>query len=390
MQVLGLILYGAVWVGNAAVLIYSLNWFYGSGLPHKVLKYVRLVHGLLVFAIPVTLGYLLGPALLGLSALPRRPVGYSILGAYVVICCSAALVYLPWVTLKRLMHRPKALLHNNTETVNVAMALGYKPIGRGKNTQMARLPGNNIFTVDFTEKSIHLPQLPAALDGLSILHLTDLHLHGTPDREFYYHIMDRCRSWDPDVIAYTGDTVDTYHHHRWILPILGRLRFRHAAFAVLGNHDSWYDPMVVRRRLKRLNWTVVGNSWQHHELARTPVTVIGNESPWFRPAPKLDDCPKDTFRLALSHTPDNMQWARRNHVDLLLAGHNHGGQVRFPIIGSVLVPSRYSRRYDGGTYEEPPTVLHVCRGLSGQHPLRYNCRPEVTKIILRARAQSQA
>ena len=78
-----------------------------------------------------------------------------------------------------------------------------------------------------------------------------------------------------------------------------------------------------------------------------------------------------------------MPWARCNQIDLMLAGHNHGGQVRFPVIGSVLVPSRYSRRYDCGLFDEPPTVLHVIRGLSGQHPLRYNCRPEVAKLVLR-------
>ena len=67
----------------------------------------------------------------------------------------------------------------------------------------------------------------------------------------------------------------------------------------------------------------------------------------------------------------------------MLSGHNHGGQIRFPIVGSVFVPSRFSRRYDSGIFHEPPTLLHVSRGLGGEHPLRYNCRPEVTKIILK-------
>jgi predicted MPP superfamily phosphohydrolase len=78
-----------------------------------------------------------------------------------------------------------------------------------------------------------------------------------------------------------------------------------------------------------------------------------------------------------------MPWARRHQIDLMLAGHNHGGQIRLPLIGSILVPSRFSRRYDCGTFFEPPTLLHVSRGLGGQHPLRYNCRPEVTRITLR-------
>ena len=53
------------------------------------------------------------------------------------------------------------------------------------------------------------------------------------------------------------------------------------------------------------------------------------------------------------------------------------------VIGSVFVPSRYGRRFDCGTFQLAPTLLHVSRGLAGQQPVRYNCRPEVTKIVLR-------
>jgi predicted MPP superfamily phosphohydrolase len=87
--------------------------------------------------------------------------------------------------------------------------------------------------------------------------------------------------------------------------------------------------------------------------------------------------------LCLSHTPDNIAWARQHRIDLVLAGHVHGGQIRLPLIGSIFVPSKYSRRYDGGTFHEPPTVMHVSRGLAGEHALRYNCRPEVTLVVLR-------
>jgi predicted MPP superfamily phosphohydrolase len=97
----------------------------------------------------------------------------------------------------------------------------------------------------------------------------------------------------------------------------------------------------------------------------------------------LKGCPEDGFRLCLSHTPDHLPWARRHGIDLMLAGHVHGGQIRLPVIGSVFVPSRYGRRYDCGTFHEPPTLLHVSRGLGGEEPLRFNCRPEVTKLILR-------
>jgi Ca2+-transporting ATPase len=89
------------------------------------------------------------------------------------------------------------------------------------------------------------------------------------------------------------------------------------------------------------------------------------------------------FRLLLSHTPDNIGWARRHDVDLMLSGHVHGGQVRVPILGSLFVPSRYSRKYDQGVFFESPTLLSVNRGISGREPLRINCYPEVTWLTLK-------
>jgi uncharacterized protein len=89
-------------------------------------------------------------------------------------------------------------------------------------------------------------------------------------------------------------------------------------------------------------------------------------------------------RLLLSHTPDEIEWARDAGVDLMLAGHNHGGQVVLPLIGPVYSPSRYGTRYAGGSFWREPTLLHISRGVSGRHPLRWNCRPEVIRIVLRA------
>jgi predicted MPP superfamily phosphohydrolase len=67
----------------------------------------------------------------------------------------------------------------------------------------------------------------------------------------------------------------------------------------------------------------------------------------------------------------------------MLAGHNHGGQVRLPVIGPVFMPSRYGRHFDMGAFEIGPTLVHVSRGVSGKHPYRFGCKPELTKIVLR-------
>lgn len=384
MQLLGAIWLLGVCIGHTALLTFSINWWYSFALPSRFLSCMRLAHGGLVLlgVAAFTRAYFFPPSAEGGSSF--GVFGESAAEAYALLCGLIGLGYVPLLTLWRLRRRrPAALQSNHTSTVDVASRLGYKPIGRGKYRVLAHLPGNEVFRVDFAERTLAVPQLPAAWDGLTVLHLSDLHLCGTPDRVFFQEIMDRCMAWEPDLIAITGDIIDSDHHHRWIVPILGRLRWRLAAFAILGNHDARRDPVLVRRRLRRLGFRVLANTWEQLEVRGEPLVVIGHEGPWFRPEPDLTACPQGTFRLCLSHTPDNLRWARQHEIHLMLAGHNHGGQIRLPLIGSVIVPSRYGRRYDCGIFDEPPTLLHVSRGLSGKEPIRYNCRPEVAKLVLR-------
>ncbi len=378
----GFVLFLAACVGHTALLSFSLNWWYGHAVNHHILRWVKNLHGLLVLAGPLVFGF--GTSFPPGAASPGgQAPGAAVLAAYAVVCDFVALGVLPAITLARALRRPAVLAENHTRTVDVAAALGAAPVGRGRFRRLARLPGNGLFRVEFSERTLLLDRLPPAWDGLTILHLSDLHFSGTPDRGFYEYVIDRCREWEPDLVAVTGDFVDTPRHHRWILPILGRLRWRVAGFAILGNHDRWYEPALVRRRLRRAGFHVLGNTWEQVDVRGEPLVVIGNETPWFRPGPDLAECPRGPFRLCLSHTPDTIPWARRNAVDLLLAGHVHGGQIRFPVIGSVLVPSRYGRRYDCGTFDAPPTAAHVIRGLAGRHPVRYHCPPEVVKLVLR-------
>ena len=128
-----------------------------------------------------------------------------------------------------------------------------------RTRRLCSLPLNQCFQVEFTEKTLALPQIPDAWDGLSILHLTDLHLCGTPDRAFFHFVMEQCmKAGAPDLLLLTGDVVDSEWHHRWIVPVLGKLQWNLGAFAILGNHDSWRDVTLIRRRLRRVGMTVLG------------------------------------------------------------------------------------------------------------------------------------
>jgi predicted MPP superfamily phosphohydrolase len=394
--VISALLFAGACLGHLGLMIMSHNWFYGLSLSKRVGDFFHLLHGLLVGFFPVLLWWLTRGSFPELwtfresdSALAL--VGRWVLLLYIVLCLTNGFVILPLITVKRYLRRPPAAVQQTRSRVfDIAEELGYRPTGEGRQRSLTRLPANEVFQVELAERTLFLPRLPGAWEGLTILHLSDIHLNGTPDRSYYHFLLERCNEWRPDLVALTGDVADSIHHQRWIVPVLGRLRWNLAAFAILGNHDYWYDPPFIRRRLRRLGMHVLSNLWQQFEVRGEPLVVIGHEGPWLKPAPDLSKCPTGPFRLCLSHTPDNIRWAQRAQVDLMLSGHVHGGQIRFPVIGSVLVPSLYGRRYDCGTFDEPPTLLHVTRGVSGEHPLRYGCKPEVTLLTLRCAKASSA
>jgi len=82
------------------------------------------------------------------------------------------------------------------------------------------------------------------------------------------------------------------------------------------------------------------------------------------------------------HAPDQIFRASDWGMDLMLCGHNHGGQIRVPVLGPILMPSRYGRRFDQGFYRVGPTTMFVGTGVGGKHPLRFRCQPEVTRLTL--------
>jgi predicted MPP superfamily phosphohydrolase len=309
----------------------------------------------------------------------------AVVRAYLALCLGMTVVAIPVFTVWRLI-RPAApqLIARRSDIVDYAREFGRKPAGDFKYRRLALLPGNQIFQVEFTELTLKVAGLPAAWEGLSILHLTDLHACGTPEQLWYEAVVDRAMAaGPPDILAVTGDLVDTDRHHRWLLPLMRRVQWNDVGLSILGNHDYWQNPARIRRRLARAGLVVLGNGWREVQVRGEPLIAVGNEGPWFRPGPDLKACPEYGFRLCLSHTPDNIRWARANRMQLMLCGHNHGGQIRLPLFGSLFVPSVYSRRFDCGLFWEPPTLMYVGRGLAGREPLRYNCRPEVTRLILK-------
>lgn len=376
LEFLAVLLVALAWVGHAYLLTALLNYVYGRPWPKAVLKPWRFVTGALILAFPLVL-WLPVP-----TEAPYPPWAVPPL-AYGVACLYFGTIF-PVVTLERYLRTPPACVAaEHTRTLDLWPELGHKLVGDGKGRAVARLPGNGVFTIDLTDLTLALPNLPPAWDGLTVLLLSDLHFHGTPSRAYFDRVLDELAAGPvPDLVCLAGDFVDTDAHHEWIAPLLGRLRAKEAKLAVLGNHDKNHDPDRVRAELAAAGYAVLGNCWREVVIRGVPCVAVGHEGPWFAPPPDLASAPAEPFRLCVSHTPDNFYWGQANRIGLMLCGHVHGGAVRLPLIGSIFVPSVYGRRFDMGVFEENGTAMVVSRGVSGKEPLRFRCNPQAIRLTL--------
>jgi uncharacterized protein len=255
-------------------------------------------------------------------------------------------------------------------------------IGDGHGSWLLRLPRHDSFQLQLREWDVTIPNLPASLDGLQIVQLSDFHLAPCFQRRFFESVIAACGDWQADLIFVTGDLVEHSETISWIEPLLRPLSVRLGKFAVLGNHDQDHNPQMIVRELGRAGFETLEGRWTALDIEGTTVAIGGTSAPW-GPALDWSMAPAANFRIFLSHTPDLFYKASNRGVDLMLSGHNHGGQIRLPLVGPVFMPSRYSRRFDRGFFRSGPTLLYVNEGIAGKHPVRYGCPPEITRFLLK-------
>lgn len=387
---LNVLIFAAMIAGHTEVQVMLLNRVHSQRVQRNVLRHLEHLHELFILAFPVLLvvfGGFLGPRLLAGGKWQDVSQDWWIcFGICGLGFLSQVICTIRW----QRRQSPASLVKEQSRTIDVAETLGRKPAGDGIHGFLGRLPGNEIFRVEFVEKEFQLPTLPAAWDGMTILQLTDWHLFGTPEKSFYEEVASELEKLSPDLIVFTGDLMDNMKCLDWLPELWGNLRAPLGKYFILGNHDWLLDVPQIRKTMQDLGWRDLGSLAVTIHHRGLPLAIGGTERPWMGQHPDLEAAPEEAFRILLSHTPDHFQWAQTQGVDLMLSGHNHGGQVVLPIIGPMYTPSLYGVRYAAGCWHANDTLLYVSRGLAGGHPVRYNCLPEVTMLTLRSTAVSQA
>jgi predicted MPP superfamily phosphohydrolase len=369
-------------IGHASFLVLAINVLHGLNLRCRAIETAARCTVLALACAPV-IAYV-GVATLPLSEWPEPIRGYA------VACLLMAFVLVPGTTFLRAFRKAPSGVFGRAVEVDLAHRAGAESlIGGGGGAWLLRIPGNESLRVRCEDWCVAVPGLPASLDGLSLVHLTDLHFSPCYDRRFFESVTDLAARWEADLVLFTGDLLDHNDCLGWIEPIFSRFNGRLGKFAVLGNHDYRQKVPSIRRELERGGFTDIDGRWVRLEVEDTGITLGGTSSPW-GPTLDLPSMPSSDFRLLLSHSPDLFYRASSWEIDLMLSGHNHGGQIRLPVLGPILMPSRYSRRFDEGFFRHGRTLLYVSRGVGGEQPVRYGSPPEITRFVLRAANRPKA
>ncbi|MEQ8848543.1 metallophosphoesterase [Botrimarina sp.] len=364
-------------VGHVALWVELVNRLHGLGWRRSLIDALTMACGAALVAAPAAglwVFYLSGRSASEPAPLLLQAYAWLAIGALAVVVASRVMLVCD-------PHRDKRTRLSLRETVDLAGRVGAREVCAAGVDRLATLPGNELLKLSVEHRDTPIDRLPHELDGLRVAHLTDLHMSGRLTQRYFEEVASLVADWSPDLVLLTGDIVENTPRLEWVEPTLGPLALAGGAYFVLGNHDEKVDSGELRRRLAAAGWRDAGRAAYSVELRGHAVTVCGDERPWFPAAEPPPE--RDALRLALVHTPDRFAWACRSGVDLALAGHNHGGQVCFPLIGPLLCPSRHGVRYAAGTFRVGGTVMHVGRGTGSLFPIRWNCPPELSLITLR-------
>lgn len=232
-----------------------------------------------------------------------------------------------------------------------------------------------------------IPGLGAGMDGFRIVQLSDFHLYPFTRLELIRRCVEMANSLAADVIVLTGDYV-------WreleaiadLTPVLARLNARHGVFAVVGNHDHWTDVRTIVAMLEKAGLPVLRNRGVSLTQGGAALHLAGLDDGWSGhpdlTAALAGATPQAPIVLLL-HEPDLAnRYAGHPRLVLQLAGHSHGGQIRLPGRGALILPY-LGQRYDMGLYRVQGMWLYTNRGIGCiAEPFRFHCPPEITVITL--------
>jgi predicted MPP superfamily phosphohydrolase len=195
----------------------------------------------------------------------------------------------------------------------------------------------------------------------------------------------------PDLIVLLGDYMIRENFYQKLIEpeitagVLKDMRAPLGVFAVIGNHDTWYDADRVTRAFQSVGISVLNNEVRELRFGDRSVWLIGladAQSNRHDINGTLKQVPEGASTIVLEHHPDTFLQLPPS-VKLMLAAHTHGGQVNLPVIGRLIVPSSYGQRFAAGLVKENGKTMFVTTGVGTSIlPVRFRVPPEIAVLTV--------
>ena len=245
---------------------------------------------------------------------------------------------------------------------------------------------------EVTRRTLTFPDLPPGLDGLRLLHLSDVHAGVHMEQDKMQALVAQANALGADLIVQTGDMIDI--DPAYIPPYVRAFRELSAPLGVvtvLGNHDRYTGADAVIRGVRDAGQVFVRNDVHVIERGGATLALVGIDDPrnWKADDPQpldidlaLRRTPPHAFQILLAHRPGAFDGAAPRGIPLTLAGHFHGGQFYLPILGWSA--GRLITKYVMGHFRQGNSQLYVSRGIGVVGvPIRVFVPPEIVLLELR-------
>ncbi|MDD4702151.1 MAG: metallophosphoesterase [Desulfovibrio sp.] len=236
-----------------------------------------------------------------------------------------------------------------------------------------------------------VPRLPKALDGLSIVQISDMHASPLLQGSWVSALVDRVNGLKPDLVLFTGDMVDGNPTVRAadVAP-LRRLKANYGILGAAGNHEYYSNFSGWMKAFSALGITMLQNRHEVLNIQGQPLVIAGVTDvvaerfglPGPGIATAVQGAPEGAVRILMEHRPVNAAINASQGIDLQLSGHTHGGQI----LGMNAVVAQFNGGYLYGQYKVDALNMYVSSGagLWNGFPVRLGVPSEIPRIILRS------
>jgi len=250
----------------------------------------------------------------------------------------------------------------------------------------------NALNTQVRHMTLAFERLPPALDGLTVLQVSDLHLDALPGLSA--RIAKQVAEIPCDICVLTGDyRKATYGSYGQVLPMLHEIvkavRARYGVWGVLGNHD----PGEILFDLEKMGVNMLLNEYRMLEVNGCSLLIAGTDDTHYYPDPaqeqSLIESPEADFKMAFIHTPELYREAAVSGFDLYLCGHTHGGQIALPNGKPIITHSRAPHPMNNGLWQYQGMTGYTTTGVGVSGiPVRYNTQGELVKFTLKSASKN--